>query len=82
VLAARPDRMVISPAFTLLDFGHQAAPAGCSYGPAGHITLARGRGEVQAMQAVFDALARAALPPEASARWTDAVWRVAGRAAG
>jgi transcriptional regulator with XRE-family HTH domain len=71
VLPARPGRLIISPAFTLLDFGHQASPAGCSYGPAGQITFAKGHCELQAMQAIFDALARAALPPEASASLLD-----------
>jgi transcriptional regulator with XRE-family HTH domain len=79
VLTARPDRMIISPAFTLLDFAHQATPAGCSNGPAGQIIFAKGRNEVEAMQTVFDALASAALSPEASAsvideacsRWRD-----------
>ena len=71
VLPARPDRLIISPAFTLLDFGHQTSPVGCSYGPAGQITFAKGHRELLAMQAIFDTLARAALPPEASASLLD-----------
>jgi transcriptional regulator with XRE-family HTH domain len=74
VLTARPDRLVISPAFTLLDFSHQASPAGCSYGPAGQIIFAKGRNEVQAMETVFGALAETALPPEASASVIDEAW--------
>jgi transcriptional regulator with XRE-family HTH domain len=68
VLAAQPDPAILCPAFTLLDFGHQASPAGCSYSPGGHIIMAKGRGSVQAMETMFGALAAAAWSPEASAR--------------
>jgi transcriptional regulator with XRE-family HTH domain len=68
VIAAQPGPALICPAFTLLDFAHQASPAGYSHGPGGHVTMAKGGGSVQAMETMFDALAAAALSPEASAR--------------
>jgi hypothetical protein len=71
VIAAEPGSALICPAFTLLDFAHQASPAGYSHGPGGHVTMAKGAGGVQAMETMLDALGAAALSPEASARLID-----------
>jgi hypothetical protein len=67
VITAQPDHPVISPAFTLLDIGHQASPAGYSYGPAGQVTIAKGRTAVQAMETIFGALTRTARSPRDTA---------------
>jgi hypothetical protein len=59
---------VLGPAFTLLSFADPADPgvAWC-HGPAGQLIISRRAADVRALYASFDALARAALSPAASA---------------